>query len=211
MADQIENKADEIIGNVGSDNETASNLFDEAYGNMSSEDFSELTQNVESKTNGDNDRWNNVYSQKDEFGQIQSIYINDGYVWNTKLFDTNESKHIKPSDGDNLYDRLLKKETPSAQDLTELANRLGQLAKTDPERFIQTVKVLKEKTTSDWNGSGNDIQVEFDDKGKIANISINDGIFSDTELYSTQKSLTDVYNGIKKGYNTLNDALGNGK
>jgi len=85
--------ADDIIDRIDSgDKDQAKSRLNYDYLNMKPDEFKKLISDLEMKTCNDADNWNNVYSQKDSAGNITAVYINDGYLFDTKLFDKTDYK-----------------------------------------------------------------------------------------------------------------------
>jgi len=80
--------ADEIIDRIDSgDKDQAKSRLNYDFLHMRPDEFKKLVADMEQKTGNDADNWNNVYSEKDSAGNITAVYINDGYLFDTKLFD----------------------------------------------------------------------------------------------------------------------------
>ena len=85
--------ADDIIERIDSgDKDQARSRLNYDYLHMKPDEFKRLVSDMEKKTGGDADKWNDVYSEKDSTGNISAVYINDGYLFDTKLFDKNDYK-----------------------------------------------------------------------------------------------------------------------
>lgn len=85
--------ADDIIDRIDSgDKDQAKSRLNFDYVNMGPDEFKKLVADMEKKTNADSDNWNNVYSEKDGSGNVTAVYINDGYLFDTKLFDKKDYK-----------------------------------------------------------------------------------------------------------------------
>ncbi len=85
--------ADDIIDRIDSgDKDQAKSRLNFDYLNMKPDEFKKLVSDMEKKTGDDKDKWNNVYSENDSSGNVTAVYINDGYLFDTKLFDKKDYK-----------------------------------------------------------------------------------------------------------------------
>ena len=83
--------ADDIIERIDrGDKDQAKSRLNYDYLNMKPDEFTKLVADMEKKTGNDADKWNDVYSEKDSAGNVTAVYINDGYLFDTKLFDKND-------------------------------------------------------------------------------------------------------------------------
>lgn len=84
--------ADDIVRDIndGKKEDAAAHLnYD--YLHMSPNEFKSLVEDVQKKTSGDSNGWNNVYSTTDK-DTVTAVYIDDGVLWDTKLFDKKDAK-----------------------------------------------------------------------------------------------------------------------
>ena len=80
--------ADDIIDRIDcGDKDQAKSRLNFDFLHMKPDEFKTLVADMERKTCSDADNWNNVYSEKDSAGNVTAVYINDGYLFDTKLFD----------------------------------------------------------------------------------------------------------------------------
>jgi hypothetical protein len=96
MSDRIYS-ADDIVKDIndGNKDEAVAHLNHD-YLHMSATQFKSLVEEMEQKTKAD-DTWlssggNNVYHETDKDGNITSVYIDDGYLWDTKMFNAQDYK-----------------------------------------------------------------------------------------------------------------------
>jgi hypothetical protein len=85
--------AEDIIRDIneGHKDDAVSHLNHD-YLKMKPDEFKRLVDEIEKKTKEDSDNWNNVYSERDKDGNVQTVHIDDGILWDTKMFDKKDYK-----------------------------------------------------------------------------------------------------------------------
>lgn len=78
--------ASEIVSKINSDEKsTAAGMLQSEMNKLSPSEFKRLVDEMVSLTKADGNDWNDVEFKLDDKGEIASVSINDGYIFDTQL------------------------------------------------------------------------------------------------------------------------------